>query len=995
LALVIYRPFCQLICPFGFVSWLAERLSLMRPDDLTVAVGYGDLARIMQKQGAFFRATGPFQEALAAMTRIYGPDHWRTRDASVALKEAKEIARHVPEVARGICDTRFGTLRSARLLEQGRFYDALEIAREDEEFLAFRAGGSVPSFHALCLANLATIHRAMGAYEKSVPIQRKALKMLREVYGEEHPDYIRTMQHQCESCRKLGDFARSEAAARRSVELARKVWGPEHGEYAVSLNYLVEACLHGGRLNEAEPLVLEALKTAEKDFRNYHVTWTTSLCYLAEIRRRRGQLDNAKKLLEHALANRRKASGSGHPLYLDTLATLAKVNYSLGNHLETEKQLRQVMETSKTGGGEKHPQHARYLATLARFHQTQGDHAEAEALLGQALEILRANLNLTFTVLSERQQLEMTRDAQGVLFAYLSSVLHLGQDAEPGYAHVLAWKGAVTLQQQRARQIADASKDDPMLKKLQETARRLATLALIRPTAEQRKSWQREIDELSQEKERLEGQLAERSGKIVKSYSAVTPQQLRDALPEDVALIDFIEYAGTLPKSKQEARRQRLLMAFVVRKGRDVVRVCLGPVAPIRALGDRWLRLIGGRGGGVVGPGRELRSQPSATDTAGEPPQAKLRAMLWRPLERHLEGAGKIAVSPDGVTASLPLAALPGRRPGKYLIEERAVVVLPVPGQLPQLLAARPGEQQTPSMMLLGDVDFGASPGRGEVPEDQLAALRPRSAPRDGEWKFLPLPGTGREATAIARLYRSQFADAPLEEFRGARATEEGFRTAAPKHRFLHLATHGFFAPPHLRSALARDGDEAPAATFSSAARPAVGLHPGLLSGLALAGANSGAKSAAAEGAAEQIGDDGVLTALEVASLDLRSVELAVLSACETGLGKTAAGEGVLGLQRAFQIAGADATVTSLWKVDDMATQALMVEFYRILWEKKLDKLEALRQAQAAMLERYDPRRHKLLPRGLRMVDREEAPETPTRLPPYYWAAFTISGDWR
>ncbi len=143
--------------------------------------------------------------------------------------------------------------------------------------------------------------------------------------------------------------------------------------------------------------------------------------------------------------------------------------------------------------------------------------------------------------------------------------------------------------------------------------------------------------------------------------------------------------------------------------------------------------------------------------------------------------------------------------------------------------------------------------------------------------------------------------------------------------------------------------------------------------------------------------DDGIMTALEVASLDLQGVDLAVLSACETGLGQSAGGEGMLGLQRAFQVAGAKTTVTSLWSVDDGATQTLMTEFYKRLWNKDhvLGKLEALRQAQLEMLDRYDPHAQKLVDRGRGIELDTPVTDGNGRLSPRYWAAFELSGDWR
>ena len=182
-----------------------------------------------------------------------------------------------------------------------------------------------------------------------------------------------------------------------------------------------------------------------------------------------------------------------------------------------------------------------------------------------------------------------------------------------------------------------------------------------------------------------------------------------------------------------------------------------------------------------------------------------------------------------------------------------------------------------------------------------------------------------------------------------------------------------------------------------SAARAGVTVrNPLILSGVVLAGANLPSE---ADELGLPTGEDGILTAEEVVNLDLRNTELVVLSACETGLGKVAGGEGVFGLQRAFGLAGVRTTIASLWKVDDDATRTLMVEFYRNLWEKKLGKLESLRQAQLTMLRRYDPKTKQL--RGLKIVDShkvgsQKTVERDTRgsLSPFYWAGFVLSGDW-
>jgi CHAT domain-containing protein len=144
--------------------------------------------------------------------------------------------------------------------------------------------------------------------------------------------------------------------------------------------------------------------------------------------------------------------------------------------------------------------------------------------------------------------------------------------------------------------------------------------------------------------------------------------------------------------------------------------------------------------------------------------------------------------------------------------------------------------------------------------------------------------------------------------------------------------------------------------------------NPLVLSGLAFAGANLRAAAGADE-------DDGILTAEEVASLDLTGVEWAVLSACDTGLGLIRAGEGVLGLRRAFHVAGVRTVIMSLWSVEDRATRRWMQTLYRSRLESRRTTADALRDAGLAVLQE---RRSQGLSGH-----------------PFFWAGFVAAGDWR
>jgi CHAT domain-containing protein len=352
--------------------------------------------------------------------------------------------------------------------------------------------------------------------------------------------------------------------------------------------------------------------------------------------------------------------------------------------------------------------------------------------------------------------------------------------------------------------------------------------------------------------------------------------------------------------------------------------------------------------------------------TADAEAERTLRERLWAPLARALpKGTRELVVAPDGQLALLPLEAL-RLDDGRFLIETYQVRYV---GNGRDLLPRpRPDGPARPPV-LLADPDYDAA-----GPADAGGAKKPSAAPPQpgsrapaAGLRFQPLPGFAREADAVTRLLQGSPGD-KVRSLRGAAATEEALR-AVQRPRLLYLVTHGFFLedrPPVSGSLGLRKLELVALGT----APPQLRADARLRSGLALAGANK-AQERSAKGLS-----DGLLTALEVENLDLFGTELVVLSACETGVGQVQVGEGVLGLRRAFQLAGAQTVLASLWQVPDQETERLMTDCLG-RWLKGAAPAEGLRQAQLELIREM---------RRSTNANRQAAP-------PLYWAGFICHGQ--
>jgi len=284
---------------------------------------------------------------------------------------------------------------------------------------------------------------------------------------------------------------------------------------------------------------------------------------------------------------------------------------------------------------------------------------------------------------------------------------------------------------------------------------------------------------------------------------------------------------------------------------------------------------------------------------------------------------------------------------GKYLAQSYGLSYLSSGRDLLRLGRGRPPRT---AALLVGNPAFDeAAPGGSAA----VAADRGRRSADLASVRFTPLGGTAQEVEAIGAI----LPDARVAT--GSEATE-ALVQKVDGPVVLHIASHGFFLAPRAGAAAATaHGLELDVSdAYRLRLRAPQSENPLIRSGLALAGANAHSSG----------GDDGILTALEVAGLRLDGTKLVVLSACETGVGEPKIGDGVYGLRRALVMAGSDAQVMSLWKVDDEATRDLMVGYYKDLRAGK-GRADALREGQLRMLA------------------------SPGRSHPYYWASFIQSGD--
>ncbi|OHE17304.1 MAG: hypothetical protein A2X96_01750 [Syntrophobacterales bacterium GWC2_56_13] len=886
------------------------------------AQSLNNLALLYYTMGAYDKAEPLYRRSLAIKGKAPGPEH---PDTAMTLNNLAELYRTMGA------------------------YDKAEPLYQRSLAIKEKALGPEHPDTALALNNLAFLYYTMGAYDKAEPLFIRSLAIKEKALGPEHPDTALALNNLTLLFYTMGAYDKAEPLFRRSLAIREKALGPEHPDTATSLNNLASLYDNMGAYDKAEPLYRRSMAITEKVLGPEHPDTATSLNNLASLYDNIGAYDKAEPLYRRSLAIREKALGLEHPLTALSLNNLALLYHKMGAYEKAEPLYRRSLAISEKSLGPEHSDSTLALNNLAFLYAVQGKNNEALILVERALGIDKKQIDQILGFAAEAQQTQFLATRENNFFAYLSLIRQRFPDNPKAIRNALdAWlarKGILLEAQKRIQDVLAAGENpqaQEIFAKLIGIRQELARLVLGAPGKEGPEAYQKRINDLTSQKETLEGQLSRLSQAFAQQRKTriATTSAVASALPKGAILIEMARIRDFDFKTGKWGASRYLAFVLSSGKGSNVSLIDLGDADSLDQKAAAFKKSLG--------------SSKTSPDVLAKQSNDLYR-LIFAPLTSALGKSRQIFLSPDGSLNLIPYEVLRDDK-GHYLIESHTFHYVSAGRDIAGYGMIKEKGQKA---LLLGDPDFDLA-ARTMTEEGERPLTRSRQMQG---LSFSRLPGTKEEVEAIAGILGRSASDTYTGE-----TARESVLMQSKSPRILHLATHGFFlsdqdwsSPMDEKSrGITITAREAPAGK-----KPVRIENPFLRAGLALAGAN---RSLAQEGVTE-----GILTAEKILGLNLRGTDLVVLSACETGVGDIKNGEGVYGLRRAFTQAGAKSLVMSLWEVPDRETKELMVSFYKNLQSGKMHRAEALRDA--ALKQRQT-------------VESRYGNDNP-----YYWGAFVFLGE--
>lgn len=852
-----------------------------------------------------------------AKTGIEKPGIDKIAQCREALRKAEaEHSGNTVEVADAL-DALVASQIDAGVVDQGTLAEV-----EREVHVAEAAAGARSKTFLNSLVLKVEVLIALNRASEARPVAERLL----EVAQKEFPDTEDASTAADELglvCSTLGDFPCSLRAYELSLSITRKLSGNDSPVLVSSLNNLGAMKFRMGDVDGSIAADEEALAIAYRATpHENHIGILENNLGAHYIRAQK--FDKALEHLNRALDLVEKTYGPESPLDM-------QVHHNLANLYSRTGQFPEAWKAYEFSLKNKYEQVDKRAGTIAMFALSLAQGGNPTRAVEEGLTSARMSREmfvLQARTLPERQALAYDATRPHGLDTSISVILkHPELPTAEIYQEVVRSRALVADEIARRQKNLNAN-DDP------ETARMLRALDDARNEllgAENSRSDTTTRDEsvsaAESRMEKIERSLAERSATLrsdERIYQATT-EDVRHNLPAHSVLISYVLYRQRAVDRLDPTNTDTLsYIAFVLHPDSDRIHVFpLGDAAPLDELVRKARAAADAEAhSGGLGSTRNERSYRQAA--------LALRQRIWDPLRAEIGDARMALVVADGNLNLIPFASLPE---GNGYLAEHGPVIHTLSSER-DLVPAELGQKKR-GLLAIGSPTFQLA--GNALPPSTLRGATP-NCEEFNKIEFQPLPGAAVEVSDIGSAWQRWNAAEPAQLVTGDNATLVRFLADSPHSRVLHVATHAFL--------LGKNCGEG---------------NPLLHSGLVFAGGNHGAVQS-------------ILTAQQIASLDLRGVDWAVLSACNTGNGELRDGEGVLGLQRAFRVAGAHSVIMTLWPVDDDATRQFMHDLYAERLGRHASTADAVWNSSRKLL-----------------LERRAAGKSTH---PWYWAGFVGSGGW-
>lgn len=871
---------------------LAARDYYQGKDAPDYAVALTQIAQLEIKQGSYEAAQKNIDDAVNLLEK--------------KRKEDQHVAKYIHAIE-----------TQAKLYGiQGMFDEAEANLKQSDKRIRKAKGDVVIEDDLSSASELASLQIQLGRYSDANEVLTEVISQNESLFGLTSIRLIEPLVNRGKIQLAKGDYTEAEKTALRANQIAVKTYTENSTKTALTQRLLSDIYYTLGDYDKAEDNIKKALVSQEKQFTRQHVEVAKSLSQLALIKFYKG--DN-KKDVEKMMIEARNIVGDklrkDNPLYADILKNLAvvyisekqyelafnsltiaeaiwraktgsknninaasiytltgDVYYQQKNYKKAEEFYNKSKGLYKSYFSTSHPEYVKVLSKLSKVYYMQKDYKGAKANIEESLNNYEGFIKAYFPALSEREKAKYWNTIKGDFEFYNTLALGQLEDfrdlAGKVYNYQLLTKALLLSSSIKIRERILNSKDEDLKKQYNDwvAKKELMTLALSMSPAQ---LIENEIDPnaLAQEVERLEKDLSQRSELFSQNFEnkRISYEDVIKSLKPNEVAIEMVRYRYFNHSFTDSVIYAALYVKSDQKRPKAIV---LGNGHNLETRNFRYYRnVIQGR----------VQDEISY-------------AAFWAPIQKEIGQASTIYLSADGVYNQINLEAIP-TPDGKYILDNSNIVLVSNTKDL-YLRKIKSRDSATNTAAMFGNPSFYLT-----------ASADPAVS---------QLPGTEKEINQIQFLLNQKGWNTKV--YVEKTATEETIKELN-NERIVQVATHGFYKPTEditLESEL--ESNEAQ-----------LTKNPLMRSGLLLKGAGDLLKKTDYNYNME----NGILTAYEAMNLNLDKTDLVVLSACETGLGQLEAGEGVYGLQRAFLVAGAKVLIMSMFKVDDQATQKLMLKFYQ------------------------------------------------------------------